>query len=51
VFVAGNTVIRDGRCVTVDVPALRREAQAHQGSLLDRAGITISHVWPHIDGR
>jgi 5-methylthioadenosine/S-adenosylhomocysteine deaminase len=51
VFVAGNAVIRDGRCVTVDVPALRREAQAHQSSLLGRAGITIPHVWPHIDGR
>ncbi len=50
VFVAGNEVIRDGRCVTVDLPTLRREAQAHQGSLLDRAGITIPHVWPQVDG-
>ena len=30
-------------------PALRREAQLQQRSLLDRAGITIPHVWPHID--
>jgi 5-methylthioadenosine/S-adenosylhomocysteine deaminase len=51
VFVAGGPVIRDGRCVTVDAPALRREAAAQQRSLLDRAGITIPHVWPHIDAR
>jgi len=44
-------VIRDGQCVTVDAPALRREAQLQQRSLLDRAGITIPHVWPHIDAR
>jgi 5-methylthioadenosine/S-adenosylhomocysteine deaminase len=51
VFIAGDPVIRDGQCVTVDAPALRREAQLHQRSLLDRAGITIPHVWPHIDAR
>ena len=51
VFVAGNPVIRDGQCVTVDAPALRREAQARQRSLLDRTGITVPHVWPHIDAR
>ena len=49
VFVAGRPVIRDGQCVTVDAPALQREAQTQQQSLLDRAGITIPHVWPHID--
>ena len=51
VFIAGDQVIRDGQCVTVDAPALRREAQLQQRSLLDRAGITIPHVWPHIDAR
>jgi 5-methylthioadenosine/S-adenosylhomocysteine deaminase len=51
VFVAGNAVIRDGRCVTVDAAALRREGQARQRSLLDRAGITVPHVWPHVDAR
>jgi len=44
-------VIRDGRCVTVDVGELRLEAQARQRSLLDRAGITVPHVWPHVDAR
>ena len=49
VFVAGREVIRDGRCVTVDAPTLRRAAQDQQRSLLDRAGITVPHVWPHVD--
>ncbi|MEP7203405.1 MAG: amidohydrolase family protein [Ilumatobacteraceae bacterium] len=51
VFVAGNPVIRDGRCVTVDAGALRQEATSRQRSLLDRAGITVPHVWPHLDAR
>ena len=51
VFVAGRAVIRDGRCITVDAPALRHAAQARQRSLLDRAGITVPHVWPHLDAR
>jgi 5-methylthioadenosine/S-adenosylhomocysteine deaminase len=51
VFVAGSPVIRDGRCVTVDAAALRREAQSQQQSLLDRAGITVPHVWPQVDAR
>jgi 5-methylthioadenosine/S-adenosylhomocysteine deaminase len=51
VFIAGRPVFRDGQCVTVDAQALRGEAQDRQQSLLDRAGITIPHVWPQIDGR
>ena len=51
VFIAGRPVIRDGQCVTVDAPALRNEARARQRSLLDRAGITVPHVWPQIDAR
>ncbi len=51
VFVAGQPVIRDGQCVTVDAAAMRREAREQQQSLLDRAGITIPHVWPHVDAR
>jgi 5-methylthioadenosine/S-adenosylhomocysteine deaminase len=51
VFIAGQPVIRDGACVTVDAPELRRVAQAQQHSLLQRAGITIPHVWPHVDAR
>ncbi|MGZ4723915.1 MAG: amidohydrolase family protein [Ilumatobacteraceae bacterium] len=51
VFVAGRPVIRDGECVTVDAPEVRRTAQTQQHSLLERAGITIPHVWPHVDAR
>jgi 5-methylthioadenosine/S-adenosylhomocysteine deaminase len=51
VFIAGQAVIRDGECVTVDAPEVRRAAQAQQQSLLGRAGITIPHVWPHVDAR
>jgi 5-methylthioadenosine/S-adenosylhomocysteine deaminase len=51
VFVAGRAVIRDGNCITVDAPELRRAAQAQQQSLLGRAGITVPHVWPHVDAR
>jgi len=51
VFVAGRQVVRDGRCTTIDVGALRVEAQARQRSLLDRAGLTVPHVWPHVDAR
>ena len=51
VFVAGRPVIRDRACVTVDAPEVRRTAQTQQQSLLARAGITIPHVWPHVDAR
>src|SRR4051794_4049671 len=51
VFVAGRAVVRDGRCATVDVDGLRVEAQSRQRSLLDRAGISVPSVWPHVDAR
>jgi 5-methylthioadenosine/S-adenosylhomocysteine deaminase len=51
VFVAGRQVVRNGRCTIIDVGALRVEAQARQRSLLDRAGLTVPHVWPHVDAR
>lgn len=51
VFVDGQAVIRDGRCVTVDAPAMKRAAREQQRSLLARAGITVPHIWPEIDAR
>jgi 5-methylthioadenosine/S-adenosylhomocysteine deaminase len=51
VLVAGRPVVRDGRCVTVDAEALWQDAAAAQASLLERAGITVPHVWPHEDAR
>jgi 5-methylthioadenosine/S-adenosylhomocysteine deaminase len=51
VLVAGRPVVRDGRCVTVDAEALWQDALPAQASLLERAGITVPHVWPHEDAR
>jgi 5-methylthioadenosine/S-adenosylhomocysteine deaminase len=51
VFVAGEPVVRDGHCVTVDLAALQREAADRRRSLLARAGITLPHVWPQIEAR
>ena len=48
VLVAGRPVIRDGRCVTVDAESVWAAAAAAQQALLDRAGITVPHVWPHL---
>jgi 5-methylthioadenosine/S-adenosylhomocysteine deaminase len=49
VFINGKAVIRDHACVTVDAAEVRRVGQEQQRSLLDRAGITVPHVWPHVD--
>jgi 5-methylthioadenosine/S-adenosylhomocysteine deaminase len=51
VIVGGRFVVRDGRCTTVDVEALRADATAAQRSLLQRTGIEVPHPWPHIDAR
>ncbi len=49
VLVAGRQVVRNGKCVTVDVPALRAEAEAAQESLIKRAGLRPAPRWPHIN--
>jgi 5-methylthioadenosine/S-adenosylhomocysteine deaminase len=49
VFVAGQAVVRDGHCVTVDLTALHREARLAAPALFGRAGIELQHRWPHID--
>jgi 5-methylthioadenosine/S-adenosylhomocysteine deaminase len=49
VIVGGRTVVRDGRCVTVDTAALYREAAIVAPQLFARAGVTRTHRWPHID--
>jgi 5-methylthioadenosine/S-adenosylhomocysteine deaminase len=51
VVIGGRVVVRDGRCVTVDVDALHAEAVDVQRSLLERAGITVTHRWPIVDAR
>ena len=51
VVVAGRPVVRDGACTTVDVAELHEAAADAQRSLLDRAGLEIPHLWPHIEAR
>ena len=51
VWVAGTQVIRDGHSTLIDEEALYAEAAAAQTSLLERTGITVPHVWPHLDAR
>lgn len=49
VVIAGQTVVRDGECTTVDGGALRAAARERQASLLSRAGIEVPHAWPHLN--
>jgi 5-methylthioadenosine/S-adenosylhomocysteine deaminase len=49
VFVAGRHVVEGGVVTSIDVAALAETAADHQRSLLERAGITVPHPWPHID--
>jgi 5-methylthioadenosine/S-adenosylhomocysteine deaminase len=46
VLVNGRVVVRDRRVTTVDVQALRKEAEERSTALLHRAGITVPHRWP-----
>lgn len=51
VFIAGQHVVSNGRCITVDTDAAWAEAQDRQASLLRQAGLSIPHRWPEIDSR
>jgi 5-methylthioadenosine/S-adenosylhomocysteine deaminase len=46
VLVAGEVVVRDGRCVTVDETELHELAAARVADLHRRAGITVPRRWP-----
>ncbi|WP_419850176.1 amidohydrolase family protein [Candidatus Poriferisocius sp.] len=46
VFVAGQLVIADGRCTTVDADSLRSEARQAAQSLIERSGIHPRSRWP-----
>ena len=46
VVIDGRVVVRDGRCVTVDVDALRAEAARAGRRLLERAGLRPAPKWP-----
>ncbi|HWL45834.1 MAG TPA: amidohydrolase family protein [Ilumatobacter sp.] len=49
VFVAGRHVIADGRPTAIDHTELAEMATHRQARLLERAGISVPHVWPHRD--
>ena len=51
VLVGGRQVVRDGRCVTVDVDDLRAQATTAAAALFRRAGLEVPHRWPHIEAR
>ena len=46
VVIDGRVVVRDGRCVTVDVDALAAEAEGAGRRLLGRAGLRPEPKWP-----
>ena len=46
VVIDGRVVVRDGRCVTVDVDALAAEAERAGRRLLERAGLRPEPKWP-----
>ncbi len=48
VFIGGRPVVRDRRCITVDLDDLRGAAAAAQHDLLRRAGIELPHTWPQV---
>ena len=46
VVIDGKVVVRDGRCTTVDVEELRREAVTAARRLVERAGLRPRARWP-----
>jgi 5-methylthioadenosine/S-adenosylhomocysteine deaminase len=48
VLVGGRVIVRDGRCVHVDLDAARASAREAAAALFARAGLTVPHRWPHV---
>jgi 5-methylthioadenosine/S-adenosylhomocysteine deaminase len=48
VLVGGRVVVREGRCVTVDLRTLQHQAAESAANLFVRAGIKVTPRWPHI---
>ena len=46
VFVAGQLVVDDGRCTTVDTDSLRTDARQAARSIIERSGIRPRSRWP-----
>lgn len=51
VWVAGRQVVAEGQPIAVDWPELAAMAEHHQARVLERAGLSVPHAWPHIDAR
>lgn len=51
VWVAGRHVVADGRPTAIGWDELAAMAEHHQAKLLERAGLTVPHPWPHRDAR
>ena len=51
VWVAGRQVVTDGRPTGLDWDELSAMAEHHQARVLERAGLSVPHVWPHVDAR
>ena len=49
VWVAGRQVIADGLPTAIAWDELAAMAEHHQARLLERAGLTVPHAWPHVD--
>lgn len=48
VWVAGRRVLTDGRPTAVGWDELAAMAEHHQRRVLERSGLTVPHVWPHV---
>jgi 5-methylthioadenosine/S-adenosylhomocysteine deaminase len=48
VLVGGRVIVRDGRCLHVDLDAARATAREAAAALFARAGLTVPHRWPHV---
>lgn len=51
VIVAGKVIVRHGRCTGIDEEGAVVEAEKQRRFLLERAGISVPHRWPHLDAR
>ncbi|HSS11724.1 MAG TPA: amidohydrolase family protein, partial [Acidimicrobiales bacterium] len=48
VLIGGRVIVRNHRCVTVDLDDLRDDVREASMKLFARAGIEVPHRWPHI---
>jgi 5-methylthioadenosine/S-adenosylhomocysteine deaminase len=51
VWVAGRHVVADGQPTAIAWDELAEMARHRQAHLLERAGLTVPHAWPHVEAR